>query len=499
MLESTRRHHFHPASAEIDPARMGVASSGLETAMATPAKTGVLDALDHEMRGELITPSHPGYDAQRRVWNGSIDRRPTAIARCSGPRDVAAALRSARRAGLPVAVRSGGHSFPGDSVLDDGLVIDLSPLKGIEVDAEARSARVGAGVLVGELDRQTQEHGLGVTGGIVSHTGMAGLTLGGGLGWLMRAYGLTVDQLVSAELVTANGELLTVDAGSDPELFWGLRGGGGNFGVVTEFTYRLHPVGPTVLAGPIFWPMQQAPEVLRFYRDWIAEAPDELMTIVVHRRMPQLPIVPEDLWGQPVVAVIACYIGPVEEGERLIRPVRSFGHPLLDACAPKPYVDHQAMFDPSYPHGWWYYMRSCDVAELTDEVIDLTVEHASQIRSPRTAFPIWQLGGARARVAEEETAFSGRSAGFTFNVTAGTEGPDGFEEERAWVRRFWDDLQPHSVGAYVNFLMDEGQPRVRQAYGEDTLARLRALKRRLDPENVFRHNQNIPPEEAVTP
>ena len=353
-----------------------------------------------------------------------------------------AAVNLARRTGLPLAVRGGGHSFPGASVVDGGVVVDLSLMKEIHVDPVARTARVQGGVLVGELDRATQTFGLGVTGGIVSHTGMAGLTLGGGLGWLMRTYGLTIDQLLSVDLVTADGRQVTADPNREPELFWGLRGGGGNFGVATAFTYRLHPVGPIVMAGPVFWSIADAPQVLRFYREWIAEAPDELMTIVVHRKAPPLPAVPLDLRGRLVVAVVACYVGPVDEAQRVLRPLKAHGRPVLDLCTPKPSVDHQAMFDASYPHGWWYYMRSCDVPELTDDIIDLTVAHAARITSPRTAFPIWQLGGARARVADDATAFTGRSAGFTFNITAATETADGFDVEREWVRQFWTDLEP---------------------------------------------------------
>ena len=466
------------------------------TATVDPA---ALRELGATFRGELVAPADPGYAVHRRVWNGSIDRHPALVARCADAGDVTAAVNLARRTGLPLAVRGGGHSFPGASVVDGGVVVDLSLMKEIHVDPVARTARVQGGVLVGELDRATQTFGLGVTGGIVSHTGMAGLTLGGGLGWLMRTYGLTIDQLLSVDLVTADGQQVTADPNREPELFWGLRGGGGNFGVATAFTYRLHPVGPIVMAGPVFWPIADAPQVLRFYRDWIAEAPDELMTIVVHRKAPPLPAVPLDLRGQLVVAVVACYVGPVDEAQRVLRPLKAHGRPVLDLCTPKPYVDHQAMFDASFPHGWWYYMRSCDVPELTDAIIDLTVAHAARITSPRTAFPIWQLGGARARVADDATAFTGRSAGFTFNITGATETADGFDVEREWVRQFWTDLEPHGTGAYVNFLMDEGPGRVRQAYGPQTLRRLRALKRRYDPDNRFHLNPNVDPDEDLGP
>ena len=452
-----------------------------------------LNALETSFRGQLVRPGDAGYDEHRKVWNGSVDRSPALIARCAGVADVVAALRFARAGGLRVAVRGGGHSFPGQSVCDGGVVIDLGPMKGIRVDPQARTARAQAGVLWGELDRETQAFGLATTGGIVTHTGIAGLTLGGGIGWLQRKYGLTIDQLISVDLVTADGEFVRASADENPDLFWGLRGGGGNFGIVTEFEFRLHPVGPTVLAGPVFWPIEQAPDVLRFYRDWIADAPDELMTIVIHRKAPALPFVPPELHGQLVVAVACCYAGPLEEGDQVIRPLKAFGAPVLDLCEPKPYLAHQAMFDPSFPHGRWYYMRACDVTELSDEVIDITVEHALQIRSELTAFPIWQMGGAIARTSDDATAFNGRGAGHTFNITGSTATAEGFDEEREWSRKFWSALEPYHTSVYVNFLMDEGQQRVRDAYGPQKYDRLTALKRRYDPDNVFRLNQNIAP------
>jgi FAD binding domain/Berberine and berberine like len=453
-----------------------------------------LRILRASFRGELVLPGDPAYDKNRRVWNGSIDRYPALIARCSGVADVIAIVQFARDTGLEVAVRGGGHSFPGLSVCDGGVVIDLGAMKGIRVDPERRTARVEAGVLWGELDRETQAFGLATTGGIVTHTGVAGLTLGGGIGWLQRKLGLTIDRLLSAEVVTADGELLKASHTENPDLFWGLRGAGGNFGVVTEFEFRLDRVGPTVLAGPIFWPIEESPGLMRFYRDWIAEAPDELMTIVVHRKAPPLDFVPKELHGKLVVSVACCYAGSIEDGEKALRPLKTFGSPVLDACEPKPYVSHQAMFDPSFPHGWWYYIRACDVAELSDEVIDITVDHSMRIGSPRTAFPIWQLGGALTRVADDETAFSGRSAGHTFNISGITETREGFDEEREWSRNFWSALEPHHTSVYVNFLMDQGEEGIRQAYGPDKYDRLKALKRRWDPDNFFRLNQNIPPD-----
>jgi FAD binding domain/Berberine and berberine like len=450
--------------------------------------------LDDSFRGQLIRPGDFTYDEHRKVWNGSIDRRPALIARCSDPSDVSTAVRFAGRGGFPLAVRGGGHSFPGLSACDAGVIVDLRPMSEVRVDPESRTASAQAGALLGELDQATQEFGLAVPAGIVTHTGVAGLTLGGGIGWLMRKYGLTVDQLLSAEVVTADGEFVRASEDENRDLFWGLRGGGGNFGIVTEFEFRLNPLGPTVLAGPIFWPMGESPKLLRFYREWIAEAPDELMTIVIHRKAPPLDFVPPELHGKLVVAVVCCYCGPVEEGERLIAPLRQFGRPALDLCEPKPFLEHQAMFDPSFPHGRWYYMRSCDVTELSDEVIDVTVEHSMEIKSPLTAFPIWQMGGAVAREDEAATAFNGRQAGYTFNITASTESAQGFDDEREWVRGLWSALKPHQTDSvYVNFLMEEGEDRVRAAYGDERYDRLKALKAKYDPDNVFRLNQNIPP------
>jgi FAD/FMN-containing dehydrogenase len=453
-----------------------------------------LAELQAAWRGEIVGPEHPDYDLHRKIWNGSFDRRPALIARCAGVADVIQAVQFGRRTDLPVAIRGGGHSFPGLSVADDALLIDLGPMKGVRVDPAARTARVQAGVLLGELDKETQAFGLAAPSGIVTHTGVAGLTLGGGIGWIQRKHGLSVDHLRSVDVVTADGELLKASADENEDLFWGVRGGGGNFGIVTEFEFDLVPLGPTVLAGPIFWAMEDSPEVLRFYRDWVADAPDELMTIVIHRKAPPLPFVPQNLHGKPVVMVACCWVGDLDEGERFIRPLREFGNAVADVCVPKPFLTHQAMFDPSFVPGRWYYFKSCDVPALTDEIIDITVEHSLQISSPLTSFPIWQMGGAVSRVGEDETAFGGRKAVFTYNIGASTETAEGFDEEREWVRTFWSALEPWHQTVYVNFLGDEGQERVRTAYGAEKYDRLKALKQKYDPDNFFRINQNIPPD-----
>ena len=331
------------------------------------------------LRGELVRPADTGYEQHRKVWNGSIDRFPALIARCAGAADVIAAVRFARAHGLLVAVRGGGHSFPGYSVCDGGMVIDLSLMKGVRVDPSDRSVRAQAGVLLGELDRETQAFGLVVPAGFVSHTGLAGLTLGGGIGFTMRRFGLTIDNLLSVDLITAEGELVRASERENADLFWGVRGGGGNFGIVTEFEFRLSPLGPQVVAGPVFWPIDEAPNVLRFYRDWIADSPDDLMTLVIERRAPAIEGMPPDLVGERVIAVVSCYAGSVLEGEKVLRPLKGFGTPALDLCQPRPFVEHQQMYDPSFEPGWHYYFRSCDVAELNDDIIDMMVEHGRRI------------------------------------------------------------------------------------------------------------------------
>ena len=467
---------------------MSAIASGVEP------DAGAVDALATSLGGVLIRPDDATYDDERRIWNGSIDRRPALIARCAGVSDVISSVRFAREHEQLVAVRSGRHSYPGLGVCDGGMVIDLGQMKGIRVDPEARTARAQAGVLLGELDRETQAFGLAVPAGIVTHTGLAGLTLGGGVGWLERKYGLTIDQLLSVDVVTAEGELVRASQDENADLFWGVRGGGGNFGIVTEFEFQLNPVGPMVIGGAIMWAMEDSPQVLRFYREWIKEVPDDLTTIVTHRRVLPVPAMPEELHGKHVVVVGCCYAGPVEEGESVLKPLREFGSPVLDRCAPMPFTQHQAGLDPSFPYDWWYYIRSCNLVEVTDDVADILVDHGLRIASPVTVFSIFHLGGAVARVGEDETAFGARDAGHTVNVIGITTTGDGFEQEREWARGLWTALQPHHQNVYVNFLMEEGEDRVREAYGAGKYDRLKALKRKYDPDNFFRLNQNIPPD-----
>ena len=444
--------------------------------------------------GVVLEPGDEGYETARQIWNGDIQRRPAVIARCSGTADVLAAVKFARERSLPVAVRGGGHAVAGHAVCDDGLVIDLSPMTGVRVDPLAGTVRAQGGCLWRHVDHETQAFGLAVTGGIVTHTGIGGLTLGGGIGHLMRRFGLTIDNLAACDVVTADGELLVASEDEHPELFWGLRGGGGNFGIVTSFRYRLQPVGPTVVAGLVAWPMEEASSVLRFFRDVLGDAPDEVGIMANLRLAPPLPVVPEELHGKPIVSLIACYMGPIDEGLEMLRPLRRFKNPAVDAVGPKPYRAHQAMFDAAYPHGRHYYWKAWKLPPLTDDAIDVIVDQASAITSPYSAIPIFALGGAVARVDDHATAFTGRSAAHDINFVASwlPDDPDP-ERHRAWARRSWEAMRPHGHGVYVNFMSDEPAAQVKASYGAGKYARLAALKAKYDPSNCFRFNQNIVP------
>lgn len=445
-------------------------------------------------RGRVLSAGESGYDEARSIWNADIQRHPAVIAACTGVPDVVAAMRFARERGLPVAIRGGGHAVAGHALCDDGLVIDLSPMIDVRVDPQAATARAEGGCLWSHLDYSTQAYNLAVTGGIVTHTGIGGLTLGGGIGHLMRRYGLTVDSLLSCEVVTADGDVLVASDQEHPDLFWGLRGGGGNFGVVTSFEYRLHPLARTILAGLLAWPMDEASELLRFFRDFVADAPDEVGIMANLRLAPPLPVVPEELHGQPIVALVVCYAGSVDKGEEMLRPLRQFKRPAVDAVAPKPYVAHQAMFDAALPPGRHYYWKSWKLPPLTDAAIDEIVEQAAAITSPYSTVPLFTLGGAVARVDDDATAFTGRHAAHDINIVAAWL-PGDPEPERhvSWVRAFWEAMRPFGAGVYVNFLADEPQQHVKVAYGERKYHRLVALKDRYDPTNVFRYNHNIAP------
>ena len=447
------------------------------------------------LRGRLIDPDHPDYDKARAVWNGAIDRRPSLIAQCIGSTDVMAAVRFARDHDLEIAIRGGGHNVAGTAVCDDGIVIDLSAMRGVRVDPANRRAWVQGGALWGDVDHETQAHGLATTGGIVSHTGVAGLTLGGGIGWLMRRHGLTVDNLLAVDLVTANGELLRASEYEHPDLFWALRGGGGNFGVVTSFEFRLHEVGPTVLAGPIIFDASDAVEVLRFYREFVRDAPDELGTVVRFGTAPPLPVIPAHLHWRPVMIVGCCYAGSIDEGERQLRPLRAYRTPLLDLVGPKSYADFQRAIDSTVVHGWNYYWKSTHLPELSDDLVDVIAEHAFSASSLRSYIAIFHLGGAVSSVAPGATAFGNRQASHAITLDAvWRPGEDYGERDTSWTRRFFAALGPYREGVYINFLDgDEDPDRVREAYGDSIYHRLVDVKTTYDPDNVFHHNQNIQP------
>lgn len=463
--------------------------------MTTLATAPSLEALAPHFSGELIDRDHPSYDDARQVWNGEIQRRPGLIARCRGAADVAAAIRYARERDLPVSVRGGGHAVAGHAVLDDGMVIDLSAMTGTRVDPAARTIQAEGGCLQSDVDREAQVFGLAATGGFVSHTGIAGLTLGGGIGHLMRKFGLSVDALRECDVVTADGEFVTASAEENADLFWGLRGGGGNFGVVTNFTFDLQPLGPTVLAGLIAWPATQAPTVLAFLRDFIADAPDELGLMANLRLAPPLPVFPTEVHGTPIVGLIVTWAGDIAAGEEHLRPLRALGTPLVDAIAQKPYVAHQKMLDPAVPHGRHYYWKSHRLGPLTDDVIAIICHHLGMISSPLSSVPIFSFGGAMARVPDDATAFAHRDAAHDINIVGSwlPEQAGESDRHRAWVRGFAGDLAPHSRGVYVNFTSDDAAERLASAYSPAQLDRLGRLKTAYDPTNFFSRNANIEP------
>jgi len=452
-----------------------------------------LGKLRQEFRGELIRATDEEYEAARRVWNGMIDRRPKLIARCVDANDVAMVIAHAREHALPLAIRGGGHNVAGSAMCDGGVVIDFARMKYVGIDPGRRTARVQPGVVWGEFDREAQGHGLTTTGGLVSTTGVAGLTLGGGIGWLMRAHGLTCDNLVGADVVTAGGEHVRADERENPELLWALRGGGGNFGVVTAFEFRLHETGPLVGGGLVMHPLDRAAELLRFYRDWTGTLPDSVTTFLAFLTAPPLPFVPQDLVGKTVVAVVVCDIARDASSRAALAELQAFGPPAVDVIGEMPYLALQTMFDPGAPAGLRNYWKSSYLDELSDGAIEVLVAAAGRATSPFSAIHIHQMGGAVARVPAEATAFANRGAAFVSNIIAQWEAPEHDEENIAWAREHFARLEPHARGAYVNFLGEEGATRTRAAYGEATYRRLAALKRRYDPDNVFRLNQNIVP------
>ena len=462
-----------------------------QAAVTAPGDAG-METLAAQVRGRVIRPADAEYDEARAVWNWSIDRRPALIVRCAGAADVIAALAHARAHGLQVAVRGAGHNVTGSSVCDAGLVVDLSAMRGMHLDTAARTVRVEPGLTWAEVARELQAFGLAAAGGYVSSTGVGGLTLGGGLGWLVRKHGLACDNLVSADVVTADGRSLRASATENPDLFWALRGGGGNFGVVTSFEFRVHPLG-MVLAGLVIHPAGRAREVLRLFRELTAEAPDELTCGAILFHAPPAPFVPAEAHGAPVIAVGGVYAGPPEEGEKAVAALRAFGPPVADIFQPMPFSAAQTMADPLWPRGHQYW-KSSFLRGLPDEAIDVVIEHFASIPSPMTPVLIdHNGGGAIARVAAEETAFGHR--GFTFNLLISSIWSDAADSASnvGWTRRFMSAMQPHSADAqYVNYLGAEGDERPADVFGA-SYDRLVAVKDAYDPQNVFNLYHNIRP------
>ncbi len=452
-----------------------------------------LARLSGSLRGGLVTPDSAAYDETRAVWNAMIERRPGLIVRCAGAGDVSQAVRFGREHHLLVSVRGAGHNIAGNAVCDGGMMIDLSGMKSVEVDAANRTARVQPGATLGDVDAATQRHGLALPVGINSTTGIAGLTLGGGFGWLSRKHGLTIDNLISAEVVTATGEQVTAGETENPDLFWGIRGGGGNFGIVTSFEFRLHPVGPEVLAGLIVHPFSAAGDVLRQYRQFVASAPEELSVWVVLRKAPPLPFLPEDVHGTEVLVIAALYAGDMAAGERALEGLRSIGNPIADVVSPHSFVEFQQAFDPLLTPGSRNYWKSHDFTRLDDGVLGVILEYAAKLPTAECEIFVAHLGGAVGRVATDATAYTHRDAEFVLNVHTRWSDPAMDDECVSWAREFFDRSAPFATGGvYVNFMPQDEGGRVAAAYGSN-YRRLAELKGKYDPENFFRLNQNIQP------
>ncbi|MGB8876753.1 MAG: FAD-binding oxidoreductase [Solirubrobacteraceae bacterium] len=461
------------------------------------ANGGTADAmikqLERGFTGQLLAPQDPGYDDARKVYNAMIDRQPALIARCADARDVARTIGFARTHDLPLAVRGGGHSGPGLGICDDGVVAELSLLNEITVNLETRTARVGGGCTWGQVDRATHAHGLTTPSGFISTTGVGGLTLPGGIGYLTRRYGLTIDNLLGADLVLADGTLVRASAEEHPDLFWAIRGGGGNFGVVTSFQFALHPVS-TVLAGPTFWPLEQTEQVMRAYREFIPGAPRELNGFLALLTVPPAPPFPEELHLRKVCGIVWCYDGAADQAPGVLAPILEVGEPLMHAVGPMPYPELQSMFDSLYPSGLQWYWRADFVRDISDEAIDRHAEFGARLPTLHSTMHLYPIDGAAHDVGAAETAFSYRDANWAQVIVGVDPNPANADAIRQWTVDYWDATHPYSAGgAYVNFLMHEGQDRVRASY-RDNYRRLTEIKAAYDPDNVFHINQNIAPQ-----
>lgn len=454
-----------------------------------------LAGLTETVRGAVLTPGAPGYDEARSIWNALIDRRPALILQCSGAADVVDAVNFAREQGLALSIKAGGHNVAGNAVNDGGVVIDLSQMRGVHVDPDSGIVRVQGGATWGDCDRETQLFGLAVPGGVVSTTGVAGLTLHGGVGHLRRKYGLSIDSLLSVDLVTADGQFRKASATENEDLFWAIRGAGSNFGVVTSFEFQAHPVGPTVFVGAVFYPFDDAPAILPAWRDFMAAAPEELSSLAICWSIPPYPPFPPELHGTPIVAVAAAYCGPVEEAERIVQPLRELAQPVVDASGPWPWLGLQSGFDAIFGAGELRYWKSRALAELSADAISEIVELASRRPAPLTDIVIWHHGGAMSRVEESETAYGGRDAQFLVTAEANWTDPADNDKAISWAREVWDAMDRYSTGGvYLNFpgLGEEKDALARAGYGAN-YDRLAELKAKYDPENLFRMNINIPP------
>jgi FAD/FMN-containing dehydrogenase len=447
-----------------------------------------------EFKGQLIRPGDPSYEQNRRVWNGMIDKHPALIARCSNKDDIVLSVNFARENDLVTAVRGGGHNVAGNAVCDGGIVIDLSRMKAIEVDKERRIATAEPGIIWGEFDRATEPFGLVTTGGLISTTGIAGFTLGGGIGWVMRKFGLTCDNLVSAEIVTAEGQSLIASENENSDLFWGIRGGGGNFGIVSKFQFRLHPISNHI-GSLIIHPFDKAGDLLRCFNEYINEIPDEISPMLAFLTAPPAPFLPKEVHGQKVVAILSSYIDQNEKGERALRKLREWGRPIADLTAPMPYTAWQSMLDADAPAGFQNYWKSTYLNEISDDAIDAVLSTVSDIPSPRSMVHFQYLSGAVSRVHEDATAFAHRSSPLVLNIISLWDDVTKNEKNIEWTRKLYSAMEPFSTGGvYVNFLGEEGEDRVRAAYGPKHYQRLAALKKKYDPTNFFRLNQNIRPQ-----
>jgi FAD/FMN-containing dehydrogenase len=445
------------------------------------------------VKGQIFTPDDDGYAEAAAVWNGAHDdHRPAIVVRTAGAADVITAVGFARSTGLTIAVRGGGHSVAGFSTCDDGMVVDLSPMNGVRVDLAARRATVGGGAVWADVDHETQAHGLATTGGLISTTGVAGFTLGGGIGWMMRKYGLACDNLAAADVVTADGRLVHASESENADLLWGLRGGGGNFGIVTQFEFDLHPLGPMIYAGPIFYPADSDQDLLRAFRDWSGSAPDDVTALISLTTAPPLPVIPEEWHGKKVAIFVATSAGPLDEGAALVASIRQVAEPIADLLGPMPYQVIQTLLDPLWPKGINAYFKATNLTRLDDGLIDELCELHRAAPGPQCEIHVHQMGGAVARVDDGATSFAERSMPFVLNAVTGWHDSEAGPAHREWARAVITAASEASTGrAYVNFLGDPDAART--SYGEDTYDRLVALKNRYDPTNVFRLNQNIPP------